>query len=79
MSKIHLLIAYEPPPKGSTLTAICGEEIPQAEACALADLNDLESRSTLLFCTKCFGKRYFYAIAGGQQKKDMEDGIEGGQ
>jgi len=69
--KIHLLISAEPVQGGGMLESICGEEIQNAKAVPLADL-DQEFTSTILFCKACFGRKYFYAIGSAQEALDIE-------
>jgi hypothetical protein len=71
MAKIHLLICSSPISGGSELEAVCGEKVPNAQAIPLADL-DKEQSSTILFCKRCFGRQYFYAISSAQEAMDVE-------
>ena len=69
--KIHLLISSEPVAGGTQLESICGETISNAQAIPLADL-DKDQASTILFCKRCFGRQYFYAISSAQEALDIE-------
>ncbi len=71
MAKIHLLVSTEPIENGQAREAVCGEVIPNAQAVPLADFQE-QQRSTIMFCSKCFSRNYMYAIATGQDSKDLE-------
>jgi len=71
MAKIHLLISADPVQGGNELESICGEKVPNAQAIPLTEL-DREQTSTIIFCKRCFGRQYFYAISSAQEAMHME-------
>ncbi len=72
MAKIHLIISADPVENGFDRTALCGLTISKAEAVPLTEME--APASSILFCRECFGRNYFYAISGGQERRDLEHG-----
>lgn len=70
MAKIHLVISPSPIIQGLPIAAFCGEIVPNAEALPLVTGREMESTSTIIFCKTCFGDRYHYFIASGQEGFD---------